>query len=151
MVLILALLAIWMYRRSGWEFFGRQFGFGPPSSGIVPPVEIGTSPVAPPLAPVEDIATITSEQRREVPAERQSEILGYSTVLTDSLNLRESPGYERRVIAVLPKNWEVAILRQLHINPNGDRWVEVLAHTDSGWLKGWVLERYLDSCNCPEP
>jgi hypothetical protein len=151
MVLILALLAIWMYRRSGWEVLGRQFGFGSPTPGVFRPIEIGNSPVAPPAPSVEEIPTFPRDPRPAIPAEQQSEVLGFSTVMTESLNLREAPGYERRVIAVLPKYWQVAILRQLHVNPNGDRWIEVRAQTEAGSLKGWVMEQYLEPCNCLDP
>ena len=148
-ILILGLLAIWMYRNSGWESFGKQFGIGTSSSRSVPPVDIETAPVVPPVAPVEEAPEATAEQSAVITAERQSDIMGYSRVVSDSLNLRAHPGFDRRVIAVLPKYWDVAILRQSHITPNGDVWVEVMAETDHGWLKGWVLQRYLEACNCP--
>ena len=44
---------------------------------------------------------------------------------------------------------QVAVLRQLHVYHNGETWVEVMASTNQGWRKGWVMRNHLDSCNCP--
>ena len=148
LILILAIVAIWMYQKSGGEVFGRQIGGWISATRNVPPVEIETAPVAPPLAPVEEAPVVTVNRRTALTAEQQSDILGNSRVEAESLNLRDQPGLERRVIAVLPRHWEVAILRQSHVTPNGDVWVEVMAETDDGWRKGWVIWRYLESCNC---
>jgi len=161
LILILTLVVIWVYRNFGDEvFFGRHSGLRTPESGNAPPVEIETAPVVPPVAPVEEPPTVAAEQRpviaaeqqsAVIAAEQQSDIMGYSRVMAERLNLREGPGYERRVISVLPRDWEVAILRQSHITPNGDVWVEVMAQTDDGWREGWVMRQYLESCNCPMP
>jgi len=149
LILILGLIAMWVYRNSGGEIFGRQILT--PSQTTPSPVEIGTAPVVPPVTPIEEYPTATDERRPAVTVEQQSEIMGYSRVVAESLNLRDRPGFERRVIAVLPRYGEVAILRQSHVTPNGDVWVEILAGTDDGWLKGWVMGQYLESCNCPAP
>jgi hypothetical protein len=157
LILILALVAIWMYQKTGGELFGRQIGGWISTPSKVPPVEIETAPVAPPVAPVapvpvEEPPPVTVEPRPALTAEQQSDILGHSRVGVERLNLRDQPGLDRRVIAVLPRHWEVAILRQAHVTPNGDVWIEVMAETDGGWRMGWVLRRYLESCiNCPTP
>jgi len=151
LILILTLVAIWVYRYYGDEVFGRHIGLWTPESESAPPVKIETAPVVPPVAPVEEPPTVAVEQGPVIAAEQQSDIMGYSRVMAERLNLRESPGYERRVIAVLHRDWEVAILRQSHITPNGDVWVEVMAQTGDGWRKGWVMRQYLESCNCPAP
>jgi len=150
-LLILALVAIWMYRNYGGEVFGSRSGVLIPDSNNAPPVEIETAPVVPPLSPVEELPPVPAEPRPVITAEQQSEITGYSRVAAESLNLRAQPGFESRVIAILPRNWEVAILRQSHLTPNGDLWVEVMADTDYGWRKGWVMQQYLESCNCQMP
>src|SRR5262249_20360496 len=151
LILILTLVAIWVYRNYGDEVFGRRSGLWTPESRNAPPVEIETAPVVPPVAPVEEPPTVAAEQRPVIAAEQQSDIMGYSRVMAERLNLREGPGYGRRVIAVLPRDWEVAILRQSHITPNGDVWVEVMAQTDDGSREGWVMRQYIESCNCPAP
>jgi len=148
-VLILALVAVWLYRNRGVEVFGRPISVEAPTTVNPPPVEIKTAPVIPPLLTVEQQPGITVEQQPEITAEQQSDITGYSRVAAERLNLRERPGFQYRVISILPRNWEVAILRQLHITPDGEVWVEVMAPTNQGWLKGWVIQRYLDSCDCP--
>jgi hypothetical protein len=153
LILILAIVAIWMYRNSGGEFFGRRFGEWLPSPVNTPPVEVQTVPVPPPVAPVEEFPTVAVEPRPVITPEPQSDIIGYSRVVSERTNLRAGPGYEYRVIASLPRHWEVAILNQLHITPNGDMWVEVLTETDYGRRNGWVMRQYLEleSCNCPAP
>ncbi len=168
-ILIFALAAIWVYQSNGGEILGSQFGVRIPSVRNAPPVEIETAPVVPPVAPietapvvppvapVEDLPTVTtvedtptvSIEPRVITAERQLEVIGHSRVGVDRLNLRARPGFDRRVIAILPMDREVAILRPLHITPNGDEWVKVMADTDQGWLEGWVMRRHLESCNCP--
>jgi hypothetical protein len=115
--------------------------------GSVPPAKIETGPVIPPLAVEEAPGTV--EERPGITADQQSDIMGYSRVISERLNLRERPGVQYYVLSNLPRYWEVAILRQLHITPNGEKWVEVLADTGRGWQKGWVMTRYLEPCNCP--
>ena len=148
-ILILALVAIWMYRNRGVEVFGRPISVGVPTSGSVSPVEIKTAPVISPELTVEQAPIVTVEHQPEITVEQQSDVMGYSRVVAESLNLRARPGVQYRVVSILPRNWEVAILRQLHITLDGEAWVEVMAPTNQGWLKGWVMQRYLDSCNCP--
>src|SRR5262249_16599807 len=150
-LLILALIAIWMYRNYGGEVLGSRSGVWISGPRNAPPAEIETAPVVPPVAPVEELPTESAEPRPVITAEQQSEITGYSRVAAESLKLRAQPGFERQVIAILPRNREVAILRQSHITPNGDVWVEVMADTDYGSRKGWVMQQYLESCNCPGP
>jgi len=153
MILVLVLIAIWVYRNSAGEAFGRQLGEWIPSTRNSAPVEVETAPVDPPLAPVEysptppveELPTAPVERAPAITVEQQSDILGYARVASERLNLREQPGFERRVIAILPRNWEVAILRQSHQTPNGDVWVEVFTETDYGRRKGWVMWRYLDT------
>lgn len=156
LILILALVSIWMYQRSEGGFFGRTFSIGAPSTGSAPPAEIETVPVFPPAAPVVEPAPpiegpplVTTEPRPIIAAGQQSDVIGYSRVMAERLNLRARPGFESGVIAVLPMYSDLAILRQLHVNPNGDVWVEVMAETDYGWQKGWVMRQYIESCNCP--
>jgi len=148
-ILILALIAIWLYRNSGMGVFGRQMGVEIPAPGTAPSVGVNTAPVTSPVVTVEEPSIVSVEQRPVITADQQSDILGYSRVAVDSLNLRAHPGFQHKIISVLPGNWEVAILRQLHVTPNGEEWVEVLAETNQGWRKGWVIKRYLDFCNCP--
>jgi hypothetical protein len=156
-VLILALVTIWLYRNRGPEVFGRQTGIDIPARGSATPIEIETAPVDPPVEAiperprviVEKRPVVTVEQRPLPAAAQQSDIMGYARVMSDSLNLRSRPGFQYEVISVLPGNWEVAILRQLHVYPNGETWVEVMAWTNQGWRKGWVMRNHLDSCNCP--
>jgi len=92
---------------------------------------------------------VTVERRPAPTTELQSDIMGYARIIAENANLRERPGIQSRLISVLPRNREVAVLRQLHINTNGEVWVEVLAATDQGWRKGWVMRSFLNSCNCP--
>jgi hypothetical protein len=156
-VLILALVTIWLYRNRGPEVFGRQTGIDIPARGSATPIEIETAPVDPPVEAiperprviVEKRPVVTVEQRPLPAAAQQSDIMGYARVMSDSLSLRSRPGFQYEVISVLPGNWEVAILRQLHVYPNGETWVEVMAWTNQGWRKGWVMRNHLDSCNCP--
>jgi hypothetical protein len=116
----------------------------PPRVAVEPP-RVATRPrrvaVEPPRVAV--------EQRPALTTELQSDIMGYARIIAENANLRERPGVQYRLISVLPRNREVAVLRQLHINTNGEAWVEVLAATDQGWRKGWVMRSFLDSCNCP--
>ena len=156
-VLILALVTIWLYRKRGSEVIGEQTVIDIPARGSETPIEIKTAPVDPPVVAVpeqpgviaEGRPVVTVEQRPLLTAEQQSDIMGYARVMSDSLNLRARPGFQYEVISVLPRNWEVAVLRQLHVYNNGDTWVEVAALTNQGWRKGWVMRNYLDSCNCP--
>src|SRR5262245_27737964 len=155
LVLILALVAMWVYRNSGAEGFGRRIGaeIGAwiPSPRSVPPSEINTTPVGPPSAPVEGYPGAPFEPRPVITAEQQSDIMGYSRIAAQELNLRERPGFDGQVLAVLTAYRDVAILRQSHVTPDGDVWVEVLAETSSGRRKGWVMRQYLESCDCPVP
>jgi len=156
-VLILALVTIWLYRKRGSEVIGEQTVIDIPARGSETPIEIKTAPVDPPGVAiperprviVEGGPIVTVEQRPLLTTEQQSDIMGYARVMSDSLNLRARPGFQYEVISVLPRNWEVAVLRQLHVYNNGDKWVEVMALTNQGWRKGWVMRNYLDSCNCP--
>jgi hypothetical protein len=156
-VLILALVTIWLYRNRYPEVFGKQAVIDVPARESETPTEIGTAPVDPPLVAIperpriiiKERPVVTIEQRPSLTAEQQSDIMGYARVMSDSLNLRDHPGFQYEVISVLPRNWEVAVLRQLHVYDNGDTWVEVMTWTNQGWLKGWVMQNYLDSCNCP--
>jgi len=111
----------------------------------VEPHKVATRPrrvaVEPPGVAVERQPALTTEL--------QSDIMGYARIIAENANLRERPGIQYRLISVLPGNREVAVLRQLHINTNGEAWVEVLAATDQGWQKGWVMRIFLNSCNCP--
>jgi hypothetical protein len=130
------------------------------------PLRVATRPrrvaVEPPMVAVEPhrVATrprrvaveppmVAVERRPALTTELQSDIMGYARIIAENANLRARPGVQYRLISVLPRNREVAVLRQLHINTNGEAWVEVLAATDQGWRKGWVMRRFLDSCNCP--
>ena len=156
-VLILALAAIWLYRNRGPEVFGQQTVIDIQARGSEPPVEIETAPVDPPVVAIPELPrvivdeqpVVTVERRQLLTAEQQSDIMGYARVMSDSLNLRSRPGFQYEVISVLPRNWEVAVLRQLHVSHNGETWVEVMSSTNQGWRKGWVMRNHLDSCNCP--
>jgi len=156
-VLILALVTIWLYRKRGSEVIGEQTVIDTPTRGSETPIEIKTAPVDPPVVAIPERPqviiqgrpTATVDQRPLLTAEQQSDIMGYARVMSDSLNLRERPGLQYEVISVLPMNYEVAVLRQLHAYNNGDTWVEVMALTNQEWRKGWVMRNYLDSCNCP--
>jgi hypothetical protein len=156
-ILILALAIIWLYRNRGLEALGKQGVIDIQTTGSEPPVEIETAPVDPPVVAIPErprviIAgqpVVTVEQRPLLTAKQQSEITGYARVMSDSLNLRARPGFQYEVISVLPRNWELAVLRQSHVYPNGETWVEVMAWTNQGWRKGWVMRDHLDSCNCP--
>ena len=157
LVLILALVTIWLYRERGSEVIGEQTVIDIPARGSETPIEIETAPVDPPVVAIPERPqviiqgrpTVTVDQRPLLTAEQQSDIMGYARVMTDSLNLRARPGFQYEVISVLPRNYEVAVLRQLHVYYNGEAWVEVMASTSQGWQKGWVMRNYLDSCNCP--
>jgi hypothetical protein len=156
-VLILALVTIWLYRNRGLEVFGKQTGIDMPARGSATPIEIETEPVDPPFVAipeqprviVEKPPVVIAEQRPLITAEQQSDIMGFARVMSDSLNLRARPGFRYGVISVLPRNYEVAVLRQSHVYHNGETWVEVMASTNQGWRKGWVMRNHLDSCNCP--
>src|SRR5262245_8168891 len=214
-ILILALVAIWLYQNRGSEVFGKWINAGEaePRTTPTPHIEISptplpeikTAPVDPPEVTVEEpprvaakppriaakpprvfarpprvtarphrvaarppmaavephkVATrprrvaveppgVAVERRPALTTELQSDIMGYARIIAVNANLRERPGIQYRLISVLPGNREVAAHRQLHINTNGEAWVEVLAATDQGWRKGWVMRRFLNSCNCP--
>ena len=70
---------------------------------------------------------IAVEREPALTTELKSDIMGYARIIAENANLREGPGIQYRLISVLPRNLEVAVLRQLHINTNGEAWVEVLA------------------------
>ena len=156
-VLILVLVTIWLYRNRNPEVFGEQTVIDVPTQVSATPVEIGTAPVDPPIEAIPEQPRVIVRERPVVTAERrplptagqQSDIMGYARVISDSLNLRARPGFQYDVISVLPRNYEVAVLNQLHVYHNGETWVEVMALTNQGWRKGWVMQNYLDSCNCP--
>jgi hypothetical protein len=156
-VLILALITIWLYRNRGPEVIGKQTVIDIPARGSETPIEIETEPVYPPVVAIPEQPRVIVEERpgvdyRQRPlltAEQQSDIVGTARVISDSLNLRARPGIQYGVISVLPRNYEVAVLRQLHVYHNGEAWVEVMASTNQGWRKGWVMRNHLDSCNCP--
>lgn len=73
----------------------------------------------------------------------QSDVIGYARVAADSLYLRSGPGSWYRAIYALPRDWPVALLRQSHLNNNGEVWVEVMVETDQGIQKGWLSRQYL--------
>jgi hypothetical protein len=156
-VLILALATIWLYRNRGLEVFGRQAVIDIKTTGSESPVEIETAPVDPPVVAIPELPRVIVdeqpvvgvERRPLLTAEQQSDIMGYARVMSDSLNLRSRPGFQYEVISVLHRDWEVAVLRQLHVSHNGEKWVEVMASTNQGWRKGWVMRNSLGSCNCP--
>jgi hypothetical protein len=156
-VLILALVTIWLYRNRSPEVFGKQTVIDMPAHGSATSVEIETAPVDPPIEAIPERPRVIVGERPvaivelgQLPtAEQQSDVMGYARVMSDSLNLRARPGFQYEVISVLPGNYEVAVLRQLHVYHNGETWVEVMASTNQGWRKGWVMRNYLDSCNCP--
>jgi hypothetical protein len=156
-VLILALITIWLYRNRGPEIFGKQTVIDISARESATPIEIEPKPVYPPVVAIPERPRVLVEERpgvdyRQRPlltAEQQSDIVGTARVISDSLNLRARPGFQYQVISVLPRNWEVAVLRQLHVYHNGEAWVEVMAATNQGWRKGWVMRNHLDSCNCP--
>jgi hypothetical protein len=156
-VLILVLVTIWLYRNRSPEVFGKQIVIDMPAQVSATPVEIGTAPVDPPIAAIPEGPRVIVRERPVVVAERrplptagqQSDIMGYARVMSHSLNLRARPGFQYDVISVLPRSYEVAVLNQLHVYYNGETWVEVMALTNQGWRKGWVMRNYLDSCNCP--
>jgi hypothetical protein len=148
-VLILALVTIWLYRNRNPEVFGKQTVIDIPAHGSATPVEIETAPVDPPIDAIPERPQVIVRERPVAIVEQESDIMGYARVMSDNLNLRARPGFQYEVISVLPRNYEVAVLRQLHVYHNGDAWVEVMALTNQGWRKGWVMRNYLDSCNCP--
>jgi len=131
-ILVLFLIVVWIYRNGGVEAFGRLISEKPGAelsvSGGANPVESVAPPVVPPV----------------IPAGQQSDVMDYARVAAERLNLRAGPGAQYAVINVLPRNWEVAILRQLHITNDGEAWVEVMAETNQGWQKGWVTQRLLE-------
>src|SRR5262245_44407804 len=96
LILILGLIAMWVYRNSGGEIFGRQILT--PSPTTPSPVEIDTAPVVPPVTPIEEFPTTAVERRPAITAEQQSEIMGYSRTVAEILNLRSGPGVGRCVI-----------------------------------------------------
>jgi SH3 domain-containing protein len=156
-VLILVLLTIWLYRNRSPEVFGEQTVIDVPAQVSATPVEIGAAPVDPPIEAIPEQPRVIVRERPVVIAARpplpsagqQSDIMGYARVISDSVNLRARPGFQYDVISVLPRNYEVTVLNQLHVYHNGEAWVEVMALTNQGWRKGWVMRNYLDSCNCP--
>ncbi|MGH9834653.1 MAG: hypothetical protein ACREBD_00185 [Blastocatellia bacterium] len=138
-ILVLLLIVVWIYRNGGVGAFGRLISERPatelsvsgganPVESEVPPV---VSPVVPPVIPV-------------IPANQQSDVIGYARIATERLNLRAGPGVQYIVINILPRNWEVAVLRQLHITNDGEVWVEVMVETNQGWQRGWVSQRFLE-------
>jgi hypothetical protein len=156
-VLILVLVTIWLYRNRSPEVFEKQTVIDIPAQVSATPAEIETAPVDPPIEAipegprviVRERPVVVAEQRPFPTAGRQSDIMGHARVMSESLNLRARPGFQYDVISVLPRNYEVAVLNQLHVYHSGETWVEVMALTNQGWRKGWVMRNYLDSCNCP--
>ena len=112
------------------------------------PVELHRVATRPRRVAVES-PVVSIERQPALTTEMQSDVLGYARIVAESANLRERPGIQYRLINVLPRNREVAVLRQLHIDTKGEAWVEVLAETDQGWRKGWVMRNFLNLCNCP--
>jgi hypothetical protein len=151
-ILVLALGVVWVYRNLDTKYFEYPISIDTPSIGSAPSVDIGTAPVTPPETSIGSHETaIVSQPVVTLGAsyEQQSDIMGYARVLADSLNLRAGPGFQHYVISALPGNSEVAVLRQLDIDPDGVAWVEVLGETHQGWRRGWVMRLHLGSCNCP--
>jgi hypothetical protein len=148
-VLILVLVTIWLYRNRSRDVLGKQTVIDIPAQVSATPVEIETAPVDPPVEAIPERPRVIVRERPLPTAEQQSDIMGYARVMSDSLNLRARPGFQYDVISVLPGNYEVAVLNQLHVYYSGETWVEVMALTNRGWRKGWVMRNYLDSCNCP--
>jgi hypothetical protein len=136
-LLVLLLIVALIYRNGTEGFFGGLMSetpaAEPPISAGVTPVEREALPVVPPVAP----------------AGQPSDVIGYTRVAVEQLNLRAGPGDHYAAIYVLPRNWQVAILRQLHIANDGEAWVEVMVETNQGWQRGWVSQRYLEACDCP--
>ena len=136
-ILILVLIVVWIYWNRGVGFFGDLVNETPnaeiSAAGVANPVESEVPSVVPPVVPP------------FVGDGQQSDVIGYTRVAADRLNLRAGPGFQYNVIYILPRDWEVAILRQSHITPDGEAWVQVMVNTDQGWQKGWVIQRYLES------
>lgn len=151
-ILVLALGVVWVYRNLDTKYFEYPISIDTPSIGSAPSVDIGTAPVTPPETSIGSHETAIGSQpvvTLGASYEQQSDIMGYARILADSLNLRAGPGFQHHVISALPGNSEVAVLRQLDIDPDGVAWVEVLGETHQGWRRGWVMRLHLGSCNCP--
>lgn len=131
-ILVLFLIVVWIYRNGDVGVFGRLSSEKPGAELSAPrgvnPVEREAPPVVPPV----------------ISADQQSDVIGYARVAAERLNLRAEPGVQYAVINVLPRNWEVAVLRQLHITNDGEVWVEVMVETNQGWQRGWVTQRFLE-------
>lgn len=146
LILILLLVVVWVYRNGSARVLGRWVSQEPSAelsaSEGVNPVESDVPPVEPPVA--SPIVPSAVPAAPVVSADQHPDVIGYTRVAVDRLNLRAGPGIQYVVINVLPRSLEVAVLRQVHIANNGEAWVEIMAPTDQGWQKGWVSQRRLE-------
>ena len=132
-LILLLLLVVWVYRNDGLGSLRRLIDRGPTATGGENPIENAPPPLLPP----------------GVKVSVQSDVMGYTRVAAERLNLRSGPGVRYSVTATLLRGWRVAVLRQLHVTTSGEAWIEVMAETSRGWQYGWVSQRYLEPCDCP--
>jgi hypothetical protein len=167
-IVILLLIVAWIYATRG---FG-SLGFGVirepaavnwPAAGVSPTViptisaEIGTEnvPLTPTFTPSPADVRITDQPgpvplpgtapRTAAPIAADARFIGTARVTGDNVNMRSGPRENYRAVVILPRNWEVYVMRQSHVDNAGEVWIEVTVNTDQGTQKGWINRRYLSS------
>lgn len=160
-IVVLMLLLAWMYTTRGFASLGFGVNQGPAAvtwpSDVRPTVEPTiavtneTYPVPLPATPlpvpadvrVTDQATPVQLPGTGTTVYTTPEILGTARVAGDNVNMRTGPSENYRAAVVLPRGWEVYVMRQSHIDNYGEVWIEVSVRTDQGMEKGWINRRYL--------
>lgn len=81
--------------------------------------------------------------RPSVAYARDPNVVAYTWIIANAVNLRSGPGMGFEVITVLPENWPVAILQDTEIDDSGEVWAHIRVETRQGFKKGWLNRRYL--------
>src|SRR4030095_16559055 len=77
------------------------------------------------------------------PQYQDPEVTGYARTTAEGVNLRRGPSIDYRASLVLPRGWQVLVLRQTHVDNAGEVWIEVSVWTQQGFERGWINQRYL--------
>src|SRR5262249_11044660 len=158
--LVLILLAGWIFANRGFGYLGYGINkdtnvLGGPTTKTTDTV---TVEVSKPVGSVELPVTIPPAPQATVPPPipdniellplpsvtvQEPDVIGYARTTADAVNMRTGPGINYRAVLVLPTGWQMAVLRQSHLDNTGEVWIEVGVWTNRGFERGWINQRYL--------
>lgn len=165
-IVILLLIVGWIYATRGFGSLGLGV-YREPIAVVSPTVypttsaEIGAEnvPLSPSMQPSPADVRITDQPGpvqlpgagagtvagSRAPIAADAGYIATARVTGDNVNMRSGPRENYRAVVILPRNWEVYVMRQSHVDNSGEVWIEVTVSTDQGTQKGWINRRYLSS------